>query len=158
MQHTLAKAEYKGKAKQHGAKPSTPSSRLARTNELISLAVAAVPLLGLAGTALVWLTANFFVGTVQLNLTGSFQGLEVRVYDLKGMERVFHSPTFQLFPGDYDLLILRSGIRARQQRAHVDLNKTTIVPVVWAIDQDGVDANGKDVSRPKRKWWQFWRR
>jgi hypothetical protein len=100
-----------------------------RLKDLLSVASTALPIAGALGTLAVWLAATFYVGEIQVTPDRPFNTLEVRVSDKKGQESVFHTPHFQLMPGQYHLEVTVDS----QFKHHADIkaafHKHTDIPV-----------------------------
>jgi hypothetical protein len=124
--------------------------------DVTSILVTSLPLLGALGTGFVWLAMTFYVGTIEVRPNKAFKSIDVCTYDTKGAEFHFHSPHFQLMPGDYAFLISFDQAPGHLYNAHVNFKETTVVSVT--ADDD----NLQQVSTPKqerqKKWWQFWKR
>jgi hypothetical protein len=88
-----------------------------RFKETITTVSTTLPIIGAVGTAAVWLAANFYTGDVEILTDRPFNSLEVRVSDKKGHESVFHSPSFQLMPGQYHLEVTVDA----QHKQHFDV-------------------------------------
>lgn len=103
--------------------PDAPNTNAAkaggkgRFKETITTISTALPIIGAVGTAGVWLAANFYTGEVEITPDRPFNSLEVRVSDKKGQETVFHTPSFQLMPGQYHLEVTVDS----QHKQHFDV-------------------------------------
>ncbi|HEY9683163.1 MAG TPA: hypothetical protein V6C86_16410 [Oculatellaceae cyanobacterium] len=96
---------------------TTKAGGKGRFKETITTISTALPIIGAVGTAGVWLAANFYTGEVEVTPDRPFNSLEVRVSDKKGQETVFHTPSFQLMPGQYHLEVTVDS----QHKQHFDV-------------------------------------
>ncbi|HEY9679733.1 MAG TPA: hypothetical protein V6C76_17150 [Drouetiella sp.] len=131
-------------------------SKTAKTKETISFLSTAVPLIGVLGTAFVWLAANFYVGTVDIRPSTEYQELSVKVFDQKGEEREFHTPHFLLQPGRYHMTITLDSKNAHQIDTNIVLGKTTQINV--EEKEPEAQATSTDTSETHKHWWQFWKK
>ena len=136
--------------------PNQSKSKVERAGSYLSLVSTTAGVLGAVGTLFVWLTANFYVGDVEVKPDQAFESVVVNVYDRKGQESSYHTPRFQLMPGSYHLEIVPNGGPAQHRDAEVRFGEKTVVDVdvQSAINQD--EAQGERQER-KKHWWQFWR-
>ncbi len=125
--------------------------------DVTSILVTSLPLLGALGTGFVWLVMTFYVGTVEVRPNNAFKSIDVCTYDAKGAEFHFHSPHFQLMPGDYAFLISFDQAPGHLYNAHVNFKETTVVAVA-VNDDDSVQQESKRKQEMQKKWWQFWKR
>jgi len=133
-----------------------------KARDYVGLMVNALPLIGAVGTVFVWIFCSVYVGNVELTSSKPFRSILVQVFNEKGNESEFHSPRFQLMPGDYLFLVSLDGQPPTKCSAIVRLhekvlvpmgeqNQATIAPAANTVDESLTE-------RPKKRWWQFWRR
>jgi len=135
---------------------SQPKTKVERASSYLGLVSTTVGVLGAVGTVFVWLTANFYVGDIEVQPDQRVQSVVVKVYDQKGQEASFHTPRFQLMPGSYHLEITPNGGATHHADAVVRFHEKTIVDVQVKGGEE--QAEDKDERVPRKKhWWQFWR-
>ena len=165
------------------ATSTTTPKNSGKFKDSLSLASTALPITGAVGTLAVWLAANFYVGEIQVTPDRPFNTLEVRVSDKKGQESVFHTPHFQLMPGQYHLEVTvdsqfkhHADIKAVFQKntdiaVHVPAATSSVASAVSApggqsSSQTGVtpaqtvdeDWGSEPGDKGKKHWWQFWKK
>ncbi len=136
--------------------PIPPKTQVERAGSYVSLVSTSLGVLGAVGTLFVWLTANFYVGDVEVRPDKALESVAVKAYDQKGQEASFHTPRFQLMPGKYHLEIVANGGTARHTDVVVNFRDTTVVDVeVSSAADEGEDK--RERTQRKKHWWQFWR-
>lgn len=145
-------------------------SKTAKARETFAVIATALPVLGAVGTVFVWLSANFYVGDVEIVTDKPFNGLTVKAFDKKGQEATFHTPRFQLMPGQYHLEIIPDGCKTEHADTVVEFRKKELIKVAvrnGSEPNDQNDHNGPDQANSptdrqedgkKKKWWQVWRK
>ncbi len=133
---------------------SDPKTKTAKTKETLSILSTALPLIGVLGTAYVWVAANFYVGTVDIQPSGEYQNITVKVFDQKGQESQFHTPHFLLQPGKYHLAISLDEKGARHLDTEVALGRTSNIKLVDPQPQ----TSAAQVTVSHKRWWQFWKK
>ena len=164
----------------------TAPKKSGKFKDLISLASTALPIAGAIGTIGVWLAATFYVGEIQVTPDQPFNTLEVRVSDKKGQESVFHTPHFQLMPGQYHLEVTVDSQFKHHEDIKAAFHKNTNIAVhmpasaavpgaeitsmaavtsTAATKSTAVTTSATDEdwgSEPgdtsKKHWWQFWKK
>ncbi len=148
------------------SKHNSRAPRVHKAKDYVALIVTALPLFGAIGTIFVWIFCSVYVGNVELTSSKPFRSVFVQVFNEKGNECEFHSPRFQLMPGDYLLQVSVDGQLPTKYSAIVKLHKKILIPLevnkeesnkttiqsVESIDDQLLD------ERPKKRWWQFWRK
>jgi hypothetical protein len=133
-----------------------------KAKDYVGFMVAALPLIGAVGTIFVWIFSSFYVGNVELTTSKPYRTIFVEVFNEKGSESEFHSPRFQLMPGDYVLRVSMDKKMPTQIGAVVRFHEKTTIPLeeptaaTFEIDSGSDDQ--ANVQRPKKRWWQFWRK
>jgi hypothetical protein len=135
---------------------SKVKAKAIKTKETISFLSTAVPLLGVLGTAFVWIAANFYVGTVDIQPAGEYQEISVQVFDQKGAEQQFHTPHFLLQPGKYHIAISVDKNQTHHLDTEVALGKTANIKVVEASATQSETTSEQTTS--KKHWWQIWKK
>lgn len=136
-------------------KPAPPpqKTKLDKTHQVLGTVSTSLGILGAAGTLFVWIAANYYVGDVEVRFRDGNPGsIAVRVYDNKGHESVFHTSSFQITPGTYELEISADGSKPVRAPATVRLHDKSVVEVT--LDSSGQTAEPKP---GKKHWWRFWR-
>src|SRR5258706_15917585 len=82
--------------------PTIPG-KIDQTHKVLGIVSTSLGICGAVGTVFVGLAMNFYVGDVEILPDKPVDSIEVKVYDNKGHEAVYHSPRFQLMPGDYSI-------------------------------------------------------
>jgi hypothetical protein len=138
---------------------SSVNTKTAKTKETLSLLSTALPLIGVLGTAFVWLAANFYVGTVDIKPSAEYQEITVKVFDQKGAESQFHTSHFLLQPGKYHFAISLDDKGARHLDAEVVLGRTSNIKLIEPETQSVSSQTSSDQAAASRKhWWQFWKK
>jgi hypothetical protein len=132
-------------------------SKVERAHHYLSIASTTIGILGAIGTLLVWLAANFYVGDLEVKLDRPVDELEVKVYDQKGKESVYHTTRFQLMPGTYEMDVVPAGGSAQRVSATVRFREKTVINVT-VPGSKGESAGGDGAPEPRKRWWQFWRK
>lgn len=130
-----------------------PISKLSFSKDLVGLMAALLPIVGAVGTIFVLLTANLFVGDVEVLIPQVIRTFTVNVYNEKGQNSTFHTPHFQLMPGQYHLEIVMDEKKIHRADVQVAFHQKTTVNVDLP-HSDGIASTVKT----KRHWWQFWRK
>lgn len=134
---------------------TSPLASATRTKDILAILVTALPILGALGTFFCWTASNFYVGDVEVQTSRPFSAITVKVFDSKGSEATFHTPKFQLMPGDYHLIISTDNNGAQQADTNVAFHAKTKVQVELPSDLDRAEAQPQP---PKTKrFWQFWK-
>jgi hypothetical protein len=132
-----------------------------KAKDYVGFMVAALPLIGAVGTIFVWIFSAVYVGNVELTTKKPFRTIFVEVFNEKGNESEFHSPRFQLMPGDYVLRVSLDKAMPSQCGAVVKFHEKTTIPLeepTQAITAEITSDDQETVLRPKKRWWQFWRK
>ncbi len=82
---------------------------------------------------------------------GLFSTITVKVFDSKGSEATFHTPKFQLMPGDYHLIISTDNNGAQQADTNIAFHAKTKVQVELPSDLDRAEAQPQP-TKTKRFW------
>jgi hypothetical protein len=135
-------------------KKPTTGNKVETTHRYLGIVSTSLGIAGAVGTLFVWLTANFYVGEIEIRTTRPISSLTVKAYNPKGSEAVFHTPRFQLMPGAYHLEIIPEGSDSIHHDTNVQFNNKTIINVTVP---EGSGDNAAGESNGKRHWWQFWR-
>ncbi len=135
---------------------TSPVASATRTKDIMTILVTALPIVGALGTFFVWTATNFYVGDVEVQTNRPFNTITVKVFDTKGSEATFHTPKFQLMPGDYHLVINTDNNGTQHSDTNVAFHAKTKVQVILPSDLEIVEAQAVPV-KPKR-FWQFWRK
>ena len=136
---------------------ATPApSKMSRTKDVISILTTALPIIGAVGTLFVWLTANLYVGDVEVRLSRPYSNVTVKVCDARGQEATFNTPHFQLMPGDYHLVVTADDAIPHHADAKVEFHNRSIIDIELATNNDDQKSNQEKLS--KKRWWQFWRK
>ena len=141
------------------SKPSSSAgskTKLERAHCYLGVVSTTLGILGVVGTMFVWLTANLYVGDLEVRPDRPEKALTVKVYDRKGQEAVFHTNRFQLMPGSYQLEVVESGGTTHRADAEVRFRELSVVPVVLSEVGD-LESQTEPDKPAKRRWWQFWR-
>lgn len=129
----------------------TPT-KVETADKTLGVVTKGITIIGAAGTVLVWLTANFYTGEVKLKTDHPVAAIETRVYDKKGQEGLYHTPSFYLMPGTYHLEITPEGGSKQNADIEIAFAKTIEIPVTTP------ESAASDGEQPTKKhWWQFWR-
>lgn len=141
-----------------------------KTKDTLQVITAALPIIGASGTLFVWITANFYVGDVEIACADKYDHMLVKVFDNKGHETQFHTPRFQVWPGSYHFEISADDGKPQHADANVEFHQKTTIPVTLAAapkadpqsDSHPVDPNAdakeEQSDSKKRSWWKFWRK
>lgn len=133
-------------------KPPVP--KVESADKTLGVVTKVITIIGAAGTVLVWLTANFYTGEVRIKPDHEVSVIETRVYDKKGQECLYHTPSFYLMPGTYHLEITPEGGAKQNADVEIAFAKTIEIP----ITTPGTSEAAEDSQKPgKKHWWQFWR-
>ena len=133
----------------------TEPARIVKANHYLGLISTVVGICGGLGTLFVWLTANFYVGDIEVVTDRPVDSMAIRVYDRKGGETTFHTSKFQLMPGIYHFDVVPAGAITAHADAQVSFAKKTVIPV--SVTSGADDSSGEDTHPVKKHWWQFWR-
>ncbi|MBX9947663.1 MAG: hypothetical protein K2Y39_00735 [Candidatus Obscuribacterales bacterium] len=140
------------------AQPTHPaSSNTARTKDVMSILVTGLPIIGAIGTCFCWTAANFYVGDVEVQTSRPYDSITVKVFDNKGSEATFHTPKFQLMPGNYHLVINADNLGAQHADTNVAFHAKTKVQVELPSDLDRKEAQEEPKAKGKH-FWQFWKK
>lgn len=132
-----------------------PSSAT-RTKDIMAILVTALPIIGALGTFFVWTMTNFYVGDVEVQTSRPYSAIAVKVFDTKGQEVTFHTPKFQLMPGNYHLEITADKNGVQHADTNVAFHAKTKVQVELPSDLDRAEAQEET---PRRKYFfQFWKK
>jgi len=133
-----------------------------RAKDYVGFMVAALPLIGAIGTVFVWFCSAFYVGNVELTTNKPFRTILVQAFNEKGNESEFHSPRFQLMPGDYVLRVTLDKDLPVQCGAIVKFHEKSIIPLeepkAITFQDESTSDDGDTVKHSKKHWWQFWRK
>ncbi|MCC6977204.1 MAG: hypothetical protein IT343_02695 [Candidatus Melainabacteria bacterium] len=135
---------------------SARTGNATRTKDILTILVTALPIIGALGTFFVWTATNFYVGDVEVQTSRPFNTITVKVFDPKGCEATFHTPKFQLMPGNYHLVINADSYSAQHADTNVAFHAKTKVQVELPSDLERAEAQAEPV-KAKKKFWQFWR-
>ncbi|MCC7532175.1 MAG: hypothetical protein IT342_26970 [Candidatus Melainabacteria bacterium] len=133
----------------------SPKVSTARTKEILTILVTGLPIMGALGTFFVWTATNFYVGDVEVQTSRPFNAITVKVFDSKGSEATFHTPKFQLMPGNYHFVINADNNGTQHADTNVAFHAKTKVQVELPSDLERVEAQVVK-AKPKR-FWQFWK-
>jgi hypothetical protein len=133
-----------------------PSSA-ARTKDILTILVTGLPIVGAIGTFFCWTAANFYVGDVEVQTSRPYSTITVKVFDNKGSEATFHTPKFQLMPGNYHLVINADSLGAQHADTNVAFHAKTKVQVELPSDLDRQEAQEEPKAKGKH-FWQFWKK
>ncbi len=134
---------------------TSPAADATRTKDILTILVTGLPIVGALGTFFVWTATNFYVGDVEVQTSRPFSAITVKVFDSKGSEATFHTPKFQLMPGNYHLVINTDNNGIQHADTNVAFHAKTKVQVELPSDLEKVEAQ---VETPKTKrFWQFWK-
>jgi hypothetical protein len=134
---------------------TSPAAGAARTKDILTILVTALPIMGALGTFFVWTAANFYVGDVEVQTSRPFNAITVKVFDSKGSEATFHTPKFQLMPGNYHFVINADNNGTQHADTNVAFHAKTKVQVELPSDLERVEAQ-VEKAKPKR-FWQIWK-
>ncbi|HEY9784572.1 MAG TPA: hypothetical protein V6D17_04150 [Candidatus Obscuribacterales bacterium] len=154
MQEKVFSSRHSTALIEDSAKPVVADSKLHKAKDTLAVLTAALPVIGAIGTLFVWSVANFYVGNVEIQLDKPYKSLSVKVYDHRGQEAAFHTPRFQLMPGDYHLVVTVDEAATQ----HAD---TTVRFREQAVVKLQIEGNASEAQAPKlyrKRWWQFWRK
>lgn len=128
-------------------------SKVEKAGHYLTVASTALGICGVLGTVFVWVTANFLLSDVEVKTDKPVESLIVKVYDRKGEESIFHTPSFQVLPGKYHLDVLPQGAKTVHCDLTVKFGRKAEVPisVVSGMEEQLEPESGK------RHWWQFWK-
>lgn len=136
-------------------KPSIKSAPKAETaHRYLGIISTSLGIAGAVGTLFVWLTANYYVGEIEIKTARAAHSLTIKAYDKKGNEATFHTPRFQLMPGSYHLEITDGNAPSVHHDTNVQFNQKTIIYVTMP---EGTESDSAGDSGGKRHWWQFWK-
>lgn len=141
-----------------GAPAAGVQNKIDQTHKVLGIVSTSLGILGAAGTLLVGLVMNFYVGDVEILPDRPMGAVVVKVYDNKGHEAVFHCLHFQMMPGNYSLDILPDGGKSIHADVNVQFRENSLVPVVVPAGEPQSTGEAASASDIKRHWWQFWRR
>jgi hypothetical protein len=150
-----------GRSVETGSTDNQPSGTT-KAKDYLSILVTALPLIGAIGTVFVWVFSAVYVGNVELTTSKPYRSIFVQVFNEKGNQTEFHSPRFQLMPGDYVLQVFLDNQIPTKCAVIVKFHEKVVVPLQEPV-QAATDVNGKsDIQegsdRPRKRWWQFWRK
>jgi len=129
----------------------------ARTKDIMTILVTGLPIIGAIGTCFCWTAANFYVGDVEVQTSRPYESITIKVFDSKGSEATFHTPKFQLMPGNYHLEINADNLGTQHADTNVAFHAKTKVQVELPSDLDRQEA--QEEPKPKGKhFWQFWKK
>lgn len=131
------------------------SNKATRTKDILTIMVTGLPIIGAIGTFFVWTMTNFYVGDVEVQTSRPFTNITIKVFDPKGQEATFHTPKFQLMPGNYHLVINADNLGAQHADTEVAFHAKTKVQVELPSDLERAEAQ-PEPKKPKR-FWQFWK-
>jgi hypothetical protein len=164
--------------------PKEPTPGGKRVHDFLNLATKVLPVAGAVGTLFVWLTANFYVGDVQVAPDHPFNAIEVKVSDKRGQEATFHTPKFQLMPGNYHVQVAVDSQSNQHADIKVVFHRKSLIPIsmpqgaapktrrddMVALGDAHEDGRAEEKAQPvpdeeqtsspplHRHWWQFWKR
>jgi hypothetical protein len=128
-----------------------------RTKDTLTILVTALPIVGALGTFFCWTASNFYVGDVEVQTSRPYNAITVKVFDNKGSEATFHTPKFQLMPGNYHLVINADNLGSQHADTNVAFHAKTKVQVELPSDLDRKEA--QEEPKAKRKnWLLFWKK
>jgi hypothetical protein len=173
MPDTESEAFHAAQASHSGNGQRSPG----KTRDVLSLfATAILPIMGALGTVFVFLVVNFYVGDVDVVVPTGYQSLEIRAYNHKGQETVFHTPHFQLFPDSYHFEVLVNSQPKQHADAVVKFHHTSNVLLSSGPSTDSVinaametandtatsqtleQTQSKADQRKTKRWWQVWKK
>lgn len=137
--------------------PLPTKSKVERAHHYLGIASTTIGIVGAIGTLFVWLAANFYVGDLEVKLDRPVTALEIKVYDRKGRESVYHTTRFQLMPGTYEMDVVPAGGSAKRVSATVRFREKTVIKVTVPGSQ-GESEGGDEAPERRKRWWQFWRK
>ncbi len=137
--------------------PTKAPGKAGRAKETLNILGTALPILGAFGTCFVWTVANFYVGDVEIQTSRPFSTMTVKVFDEKGSEATFHTPKFQLMPGNYHLVIDADKNSTQQADTNVAFHAKTIVQVQLPSDLERPEAEAA-TAKPKHFWQKLWKK
>jgi hypothetical protein len=129
----------------------------ARTKDIMTILVTGLPIIGAIGTCFCWTAANFYVGDVEVQTSRPYESITVKVFDSKGSEATFHTPKFQLMPGNYHLEINADNLGTQHADTNVAFHAKTKVQVELPSDLDRQEAQEEPKAKGKH-FWQFWKK
>lgn len=142
------------------AQSAAQQSKAGKAKDTFGVITAALPIIGACGTLFVWVTANFYVGDVEVACADKYDHMLVKVFDSKGRESQYHTPKFQVWPGTYHFEISADDGKAHHADATVEFHQKTAIPISLAVaakaDSEGTAKQAE--SEKKRSWWKFWKR
>jgi len=134
---------------------STQPGNATRTKDILTIMVTALPIIGALGTFFVWTATNFYVGDVEVQTSRPYNAITIKVFDPKGSEATFHTPKFQLMPGNYHLVINADSYSPQHADTNVAFHAKTKVQVELPSDLDRAEAQAEP-TKSKKRFWQFW--
>lgn len=137
---------------------STQPGKTTRAKDILTVLVTALPIAGALGTFFVWTATNFYVGDVEVQTSRPYNTITIKVFDSKGSEATFHTPKFQLMPGNYHLVINADSYSPQHADTNVAFHAKTKVQVEMPSDLERAEAEAEPVKVGKKRFWQFWRK
>lgn len=144
----------KSKPENENAPQAPPGAT--RVKDTLSVLTTALPIIGAVGTLFVWMTANFYVGDVNIKVPSAYNNLSVKVYDPRGQEGTYHSPNFKLMPNTYHLVITVDENKPQHADTTVTFGNVSVVEVAPPAQNDSPEASTEPGK--KKRWWQIWRK
>lgn len=132
-----------------------------KTKDTLQVITAALPIIGACGTLFVWITANFYVGDVEVACENKYDHMLVKVFDSKGQETQFHTPRFQVWPGKYHFEIRADDGKPHHADANVAFHQKTTIPVSLEVSpavSPQEQTKAEQCESKKHSWWKFWRK
>lgn len=159
LQTTKPKISTAGRAYEDEDPIFTTTNRLPgnqnRTKDIMAILVTALPIIGAIGTAFVWTATNFYVGDVEVQTSRPFSAITIKVFDEKGHEATFHTPRFQLMPGNYHFEINADKYGTQHADTNVAFHAKTKVQVELPSDLERAEAQPE--QKKTKRFWQFWK-
>lgn len=138
--------------------PAAPSAShktgAEKAQSWLTVASTAAGVIGAVGTGAVWLIANFYTGTVEVQPDKPVESVMIKVYDTKGKESTFHSKSLQLMPGSYHLEVVMPDGHSKHFDTAVKFGETTPLP----MNVSEADKQTEPEPTKKKRWFQFWKK
>ena len=131
-----------------------PKTGAEKAQSWLTVASTAAGVIGAIGTGAVWLIANFYTGTVEVQPDQPVESVMIKVYDTKGKESTFHSKSLQLMPGSYHLEVVMPDGHSKHFDTAVKFGETTALP----MNVSAATKQTEPEPTKKRRWFQFWKK